>query len=129
MYDGVIPALKKSKAVKIYISNIMTQSGETSEFKLSDHIDAIIKHSYPEILDAVFVNNGKIPDIIINRYARLNSVPVKVDKLRYKNIKIIKRNFVSESQYAHHDFIKLSKAIFGFLKGSIKWFRMEKYLG
>ena len=120
LFDGVIPALKKSKAVKIYISNIMTQSGETSEFKLSDHIDAIIKHSYPEILDAVFVNNGKIPDIIINRYARLNSVPVKVDKLRYKNIKIIKRNFVSESQYAHHDFIKLSKAIFGFLKGTIK---------
>ena len=120
LFDGVIPALKKSKAVKIYISNIMTQVGETSDFKLSNHIDAIIQHSYPEILDAVFVNNGKIHDVIMNRYAKLNSVPVKIDKLKYKNIKIIKRNFVSESQYAHHDFIKLSKAIFNFLRGKIR---------
>ncbi len=120
LFDGVIPALKKSRAVKIYISNIMTQVGETSDFKLSNHIDAIIQHSYPEILDAVFVNNGKIHDVIMNRYAKLNSVPVKIDKLKYKNIKIIKRNFVSESQYAHHDFIKLSKAIFNFLRGKIR---------
>ncbi|MBR3654700.1 MAG: YvcK family protein [Elusimicrobia bacterium] len=120
LFDGVIPALKKSRAVKIYISNIMTQVGETSDFKLSNHIDAIIQHSYPEILDAVFVNNGKIHDVIMNRYAKLNSVPVKIDKLKYKNIKIIKKNFVSESQYAHHDFIKLSKAIFNFLRGKIR---------
>lgn len=117
LFDGVVSALKKSKAIKIYISNIMTQVGETSNFKLSDHINAIIQHSYPEILDAVFVNNGRIPEVISNRYARQNSIPVKIDKLKYKNIKIIKKNFVSKSQYAHHDFIKLSRAIFNFLRG------------
>lgn len=117
LFDGVVSALKKSKATKIYISNIMTQVGETSNFKLSDHIEAIIQHSYSEILDAVFVNNGKIPENISNRYARQNSIPVKIDKLKYKNIKIIKKNFVSKSQYAHHDFIKLSRAIFNFLRG------------
>ena len=120
LFDGVIPALKKSKAIKLYVANIMTQAGETSNFTLSNHINAIIQHSYSEILDAVFVNNGKIPQYIEERYAKQNSVPVKIDKLKYKNIKIIKKNFVSKSQYAHHDFIKLSRAIFNFLRGEIK---------
>ena len=120
LFDGVIPALKKSKAIKLYVANIMTQAGETSNFTLSNHINAIIQHSYPEILDAVFVNNGKIPEYIVERYAKSNSVPVKIDKLKYKNIKVIKKNFVSKSQYAHHDFAKLSKAIFNFLRGEIR---------
>lgn len=120
LFDGVIPALKKSKAIKLYVANIMTQAGETSNFTLSNHINAIIQHSYPEILDAVFVNNGKIPEYIVERYAKSNSVPVKIDKLKYKNIKVIKKNFVSKSQYAHHDFVKLSRAIFNFLRGEIK---------
>lgn len=120
LFDGVIPAIKKSRAIKIYVSNIMTQVGETSNFTLSNHIDAIIQHSYPKILDAVFVNNGKIPKYIVERYAKQNSVPVKIDKLKYKNIKIIKKNFVSKSQYAHHDFVKLSRAIFNFLRGEIR---------
>jgi uncharacterized cofD-like protein len=120
LFDGVIPALKKSKAIKLYVANIMTQAGETSNFTLSNHINAIIQHSYPEILDAVFVNNGKIPEYIVERYAKSNYVPVKIDKLKYKNIKVIKKNFVSRSQYAHHDFVKLSRAIFNFLRGEIK---------
>lgn len=120
LFDDVVPALKKSKAIKLYIANIMTQAGETSNFTLSNHINAIIEHSYPEILDAVLVNNGRIPEYIIERYAKLNSVPVKIDKLKYKNIKVIKKNFVSKSQYAHHDFVKLSRAIFNFLRGEIK---------
>ena len=120
LFDGVIPAIKKSRAIKIYVSNIMTQVGETSNFTLSNHIDAIIQHSYPKILDAVFVNNGKIPKYIVERYAKQNSVPVKIDKLKYNDIKIIKKNFVSKSQYAHHDFVKLSRAIFNFLRGEIR---------
>ena len=120
LFDGVIPALKKSKAIKLYVANIMTQAGETSNFTLSNHINAIIQHSYPEILDAVFVNNGKIPEYIVERYAKSNSVPVKIDKLKYKNIKVIKKNFVSKSQYAHHDFVKLSRAIFNFLRGELR---------
>ncbi len=120
LFDGVIPALKKSKAIKIYVANIMTQVGETSNFTLSNHIDAIIQHSYPEILNAVLVNNGKIPQYIVDRYAKLNSTPVKIDKLKYKKIKVVKKNFVSKSQYAHHDFVKLSRAIFNFLRGEIK---------
>lgn len=118
LFNGVVSALKKSKAVKIYISNIMTQDGETTNYTLGDHIDAIIKHSYDNILDAVIVNNGVIPKSVVDRYKMYNSIPVKIDKMRNKNIKVIKKDLVSESQYAHHDFTKLSKTIFNFLRST-----------
>ncbi len=120
LFDGVVDALKKSKALKIYISNIMTQDGETTNFTLSDHINAIVKHSYENILDAVIVNNGKIPDEIIKRYRKENSVPVKIDTIKNKNIKIIKKDLVSKNMYAHHDFKKLSETILRFLRSNVK---------
>ncbi|MBQ3835007.1 MAG: YvcK family protein [Elusimicrobia bacterium] len=120
LFEGVVPALKKSKAVKIYIANIMTQDGETTNFTLSDHIGAIKKHSYEDVLDAVIVNSGILPKSIVSRYKKQNSVPVKLDKIKDKNIKIIKKDLVSKSQYAHHDFAKLSKAIFSFLRRTVK---------
>ena len=115
LFNGVVSALKKSKAKKIYISNIMTQSGETTNFSLSDHLNAIEKHSYKGILDYVLINTGKIPVNIERRYAKYGSVPVKTDKLFNKKIKIIKKDFVSKTQYAHHDFTKLAKAVYNIM--------------
>jgi len=115
LFNGVVSALKKSKAIKIYISNIMTQVGETTNFSLADHINAIEKHSYKGILDYVLVNNGKISVPVVKRYAKQSSIPVKIDKLVNDNIKIIKKDFVSKTQYAHHDFKKLAKVIYNLI--------------
>ncbi len=120
LFDGVVSAIKKSKAVKIYVANIMTQDGETTNFTLSDHINAIRKHSYEDVLDAVIVNTGFIPNAVIARYKKQNSVQVKLDKIKDKNIKIIKKDLVSKNQYAHHDFTKLANTIFSFLRRTIK---------
>ena len=49
------------------------------------------------------------------RYAKYGSVPVKTDKLFNKKIKIIKKDFVSKTQYAHHDFTKLAKAVYNIM--------------
>ena len=37
--------LKKSKAPKVYICNIMTQPGETDDHNVLDHVNAIVKHT------------------------------------------------------------------------------------
>lgn len=112
LFDGFTTALKKTNAVKIYICNIMTQVGETTDFNLTDHIKALEKHSYEGMIDIVLVNNGEISVPIVRRYAKKCSVPVYIDKKRYNNIKILRKNFVSKTQYAHHDFTKLAETIF-----------------
>ena len=41
---GMSEAILRSKAPKLYISNVMTQPGETSDYDVMDHIQAIHKH-------------------------------------------------------------------------------------
>ena len=38
---GVAKAIKDSKAIKVYVSNIMTEFGQTDDYTLSDHIKTI----------------------------------------------------------------------------------------
>ena len=42
---GMSEAILRSKAPKLYISNVMTQPGETSDYDVMDHIQAIHKHA------------------------------------------------------------------------------------
>ena len=120
LFKDVMNALKKTKAKKIYVCNIMTQFGETTNFKLSDHINAIEKHSYKGIIDIVLVNNGKIQSSVVNRYKKQKSMPVVVDKKALKNVKIVEKDFISKTQYAHHDYTKLAKVIFNLIEGKHK---------
>jgi len=66
LYTSIIPNLvisqvsekiRESAAKKIYISNVMTQHGETDNFKVSDHIEAINKHVGENIFDIVIANS------------------------------------------------------------------------
>ena len=60
LYTSIIPNLlvkkirtsvRKSDAIKIYVSNIMTQPGETDNFDVSDHVKIIKKYGGKEIVD------------------------------------------------------------------------------
>ena len=69
LYTNVIPnlliknvskAIKESKAKKIYISNIMTEPGQTDDFSLYDHIMAILEHARNPIIDYCIYDTGEI---------------------------------------------------------------------
>ena len=45
LVEGVAKTLKKSKAIKIYICNVMTQPGETDKYSASAHVKAILDHT------------------------------------------------------------------------------------
>ncbi|MFH1824127.1 MAG: YvcK family protein [Candidatus Firestonebacteria bacterium] len=123
LYTSIIPNLLvkditkeilHSKAKKIYVCNIMTQPGETSNYKLSDHIKAIIDHTGYNIIQYVIVNIEKIPAILLNRYKKENSYPVKIDEKNLKkyDIILIKEKFLSiENNLIRHNSEKLAKVI------------------
>ncbi|MDR2860288.1 MAG: YvcK family protein [Elusimicrobiota bacterium] len=117
LVDGVVEAIKASKSYKIYIANIMTQPGETSGYKLSDHIAAIEKHSYKGILDFVLVNKAGIPEKIARRYKKQGANQVVIDKT---SVKVVKENLFSDELYARHDSAKLAKAIIKLIKKNKK---------
>ncbi|GAA0716630.1 YvcK family protein [Clostridium malenominatum] len=106
LYTSVIPnllvkeistALHKTHALKIYVSNIMTQPGETDEYSVSDHIKALFKHGGNEVIDYVVVNDGKIEKDMEGKYKEEASHIVQIDKENIKNlnVKTVEADFVS----------------------------------
>lgn len=54
---GINDALKSAKATKVYVCNVATQKGETEGYSVADHHEAIVRHTFPEIVDYVVANN------------------------------------------------------------------------
>lgn len=114
LVDGVCDALGKTRAVIVYVCNVMTQPGETQGYKLSDHIKAIEKHSHRGLIDYCIVNTSTIPEEMIERYRNDGAELVKVDFdiVKKMGIEIITGDFKSiNNGFVRHDSNKLSKKI------------------
>lgn len=113
LVSGIVEAIKRSKALKVYICNIMTQSGETTNFRVSDHIKAIFNHTGTKIIDCVIANN-KLPDIkILKKYEKENSYPVEIDKheIARLGVKLFEGQLFKPGKYIRHDPELLAKMI------------------
>ena len=106
LYTNVIPnllvknvskAIKDSKATKIYISNIMTELGQTDNYSIMDHINAIYEHAGHEIFDYCIYDTGEIIPEFIKKYNKKGSDLVEQDisKVKAKGIKVLQRNLSS----------------------------------
>jgi len=113
LIKGLADAIRKSKARKIYVCNVMTQPGETDNYKVSSHIKAITDHAGAGIIDYVIVNGGRVPEHLFSKYAELNAYPVELDsdEVRQFGCEIIKTNIISAEDYIRHDPHRLAKII------------------
>ncbi len=113
LVDGVVEAIKKSDAPKIYVCNIMTQMGETDEYTVYDHVRAIEKHSYDGIIDFVIANNEQIPSSLIENYAEENAHMIEIDAEKFTGkTKLVQGNLLLvEDEYIRHNFSRLARAI------------------
>lgn len=123
LYTSILPNLKiqkicdainDSEGIKIYISNIMTQPGETEEYSLCDHVDTIYKNTDIKNIDYIIANNRVLSNFILEKYNYENSKYVVCDdhKLDKTNSIIIKENLVKfKNDFIRHDEDKLSKIV------------------
>ncbi|QUI25018.1 YvcK family protein [Vallitalea pronyensis] len=91
LVNGISDAIAGSKAKVIYVSNIMTQPGETDYYSLEDHIKVIEKYLGKGIIDYVIVNNQGIPKDILELYVEDDAIPVTYhkDKLQESGIQVL----------------------------------------
>ena len=112
-------AIDESNAEVMYICNIMTQPGETDNYKASDHIKTVNSYLGKKKIDIVLVNTGDITRQMKEKYASLEQKdPVVFDKKNIKdmNIKIINDDFVKiVDGTLRHDTIKLGLHIYSYL--------------
>ncbi len=75
----VAPVIGGSSATKIFVSNLMTQPGETDGYTAREHLETIRKYA-PEIhFDFVVVNNRRISDEQAQRYAAEGAYQIGID--------------------------------------------------
>lgn len=79
LVDGIVDAIRKSRALKIYVCNVMTQEGETEGYTASDHIAAIFSHSAPGLFDLCLTNSSPIPKGVADRYAKEGAELIRCD--------------------------------------------------
>ena len=106
LVEDIAECINKSDAIKIYISNVMTQPGETDDFTVSDHIKTLMKYSGKNSVEYVIANNGTIPKDIEERYLSEGSKFFELDHDNIKDlgVKVVETDLVKITKgYVKHD--------------------------
>ena len=110
----VVDAINESDCKTLYVCNVTTQPGETTDYTASDHLQAIYDHSCSEMVDYMLVDDGKtepaieLADILLQASSR---VKVDYEKLDTMNTKVIETSLVNEKNPYRHDSDKLAQAV------------------
>lgn len=119
LVSGMANAIKKSKAKKVFVVNVMTQHGETNHFKASDFLCELEKYLGKDVVDYLIINTGKIPKKILKKYEGEWKEPVDADVEnivragRRKKVRIIAKDVLKRIDFARHDEGKLARIILG----------------
>lgn len=116
---GIDEALRDTKAHIIYIANAMTQRGETKNYSLRDHFDAILKHSNYEFIDEVIANDFRATnDVYQYYYSKEESTPIFAtdeDRIYFKEkkVELTEGKFIEiKDGFIRHDGNKIGASIF-----------------
>lgn len=104
LVPGVAKAIKESRAFKVYVSNLMTEPGQTDSFSLSDHIKAIVDHAGKGILNYCIYDTGELVPEYIRKYNMQGQDLVEIDtaKAKEEGIYLMQR----EISYVEDDHIR-----------------------
>lgn len=114
--DEVIQAIDSSNAKIIYVCNVMTQPGETDDFKVSDHINLLNSYLGNKKIDVVITNNGEIShetQMIYETTEQKDLVIVDDDNIKIENVS--KPLIRVENNVIRHDNLKLALEIINIL--------------
>lgn len=128
LYTSVIPhlvltqitdAINDSNAKTLYVCNLVTQPGETDNYKVSDHIKVFQKYLGSKGLDAIIANNAKMSKYLVNKYANEEQKdPVTLDKKQIEKLGVTlieDKIYKTENNTLRHDALKTAYLIFSYL--------------
>ncbi len=120
LVEDVVDTIVQSKALKIYVCNVMTQSRETHGYRASDHVRAIVTHTSPGILQVCVVNTEPIPFSLLERYRVEEAFPVEPDleRIRALGYQVVAGDIISSEDYVRHDPDKVAKLLMQLIVGA-----------
>jgi uncharacterized cofD-like protein len=108
LVKGMPAAIKKSKAKKALICNIMTQAGQTDNFTLSQHVDAVEQYLGKNVLDFLIINNGKPNTAVLQHYKKENAQLVALDRQSLPaKLQVVEADLIDRKRAVAHEWRKV----------------------
>jgi uncharacterized cofD-like protein len=118
--------------LKAYFVNLMSQPGETTNFRASDHVDAMMRHARRPIVDVCVINTRSIRGKALTRYRAQAARPVEIDTERLQAMgleilgaDLLRKSGVSPEEKIRHDQDALGAVVME-LAGRGRSTKMEK---
>jgi uncharacterized cofD-like protein len=101
----ILEAIKKSSAPCMYICNVMTQPGETPDYTVGDHLEALKKVVGDGVINYVLANQQPVRRSVLEKYKKAGSVPVKLDREKVERLgaTLISCDLLGDNAEATHD--------------------------
>lgn len=128
LYTSIIPhllapevrnALEETRAPLLYISNLVTQPGETDIQSVSQHVEVLNEYLGSRKIDLVVANNGTVDEEVRERYLSSENkriVQVDHDTLGKMGVQVIEDDiFCIENEKIRHNALKTAFLIFSYL--------------
>lgn len=128
LVKGVTKAIRESKAFKIYISNLMTEPGQTENYSLSDHIEAIVSHVGEGIIDYCIYDTAEMVPEYVRKYNLKGYEPIEQDVSKAKEfgVNMMQRNLsYIDGEFIHHNPDLVAQAIMELICDDLKFRDMQ----
>jgi uncharacterized cofD-like protein len=110
LLPAIREALLAATAPRLYVCNVATQDGETAGFDLAAHVEALVAHTAPGLVDLVLANNrfdARIPPDWTAETVRLHWPPAAIGPVP----RLILNDVVDTDNARRHDPARLATAI------------------
>ncbi len=123
LVPGILKAMVQSRALRVYIANLMTQPGETRRYTAADHVRAIYDHTRSGLFDVVVMNRAAVAPRLIRRYAAQGAEPVEPARaeLERMGLRCVSGNLLRQDGKIRHDEARLAKLLLdSFVRGGAR---------
>lgn len=96
LVKDVVQAIKESKAIIIFVMNLMTKHGQTTSYKASDHLRDLEQYLGKGVIDYILVNERMPRKSTLSLYREYEEFPVADDLEETKKYNIIRKNLIRD---------------------------------
>lgn len=124
LVNGVSRAIRESKAVKLYVCNIMTEPGLTDNYSVADHINAIVEHCGEGLIDYCLYDTGEVIPEYIKKYNLDGAELVEQDftDIKDKRIKFLKEDMsVIKDDFVRHNSMLIADTLIKIICDDLKF--------
>ena len=107
---GIADAIRESRAIKVYVCNLMTQANESLGLTASDHLRALNKHAGGQLFDYALINRMPVSDELKAKYAfeGASQIVADLDAIEALDVCPVLGDYLLEDNVARHNTDRLA---------------------